>query len=75
MGHNITGGNKSPYFKRHGIQFQGKKIPFGALVDYLPLSPDGKKATPQFAPRASPGVFLGYHLNLGGIWGSLASKG
>ena len=75
MGHNTTGGNNSPYFKRHGTIFQGKLIPFGALVDYLPLSKDGQKRTPQFAPRSSPGIFLGYHLNVGGIWGHSHLRG
>jgi RNA:NAD 2'-phosphotransferase (TPT1/KptA family) len=75
MGNNMTGGKLSPYFKRHQHHFQGKIIPFGALIDYLPSSPQGKKATPQFAPRANPGVFLGYHLNSGGLWGHSHKNG
>ena len=36
FGHNISGGDQSPYFRRHGLEFGGIRIPFGAMIDYYP---------------------------------------
>ena len=43
------------------------RIPFGALVDFLPSPVQGKQ-TPKFAPKSIPGVFLGVKLHPGGRW-------
>jgi hypothetical protein len=75
MGMNIVGGRRSPYFLRHGIEFQGQFIPFGCIVDYLPTSKDAERATPVFGPRAIPGIFLCYHENSGGTWGHSHKQG
>ena len=57
----------SPWESRFGGQkFTGPRIPFGALVDFRPSPIRG--ATPKFAPKAVPGIFLGYVLQPGGKW-------
>ena len=59
---------QSAYSKRHKHgQFKGKRIPFGARVDFLP-PPTLQKQLPVFAPKAVPGVFLGWHMHPGGFW-------
>jgi hypothetical protein len=58
---------RSPWTIRHkGKKFEGKRLPFGCLIDFLP-SPI---ADPQlkFAPRAQPGLFIGWRLHPGGTW-------
>jgi hypothetical protein len=49
-----------------GRKLTGQRIPFGALVDFRPSPIQGAQA--KFAPRASPGIFLGYVLQPGGKW-------
>ena len=59
----------SPWNLRHQKgQFKGPLIPFGCLVDFMQLPPlvSGQA---KFAPKATPGLFLGYHLLPGGLWG------
>ncbi len=65
--HNIaeTDGN-SAYSRRHKSgRFAGLRIPFGALVDFMP-QPDHKVGA--FANKTIQGIFLGYHLLPGGVW-------
>ena len=57
----------TPWTRRHGREFDGELVPFGALVNFMP-SPEELKKQPKFAPRAIPGVFLGYELSPGGAW-------
>ena len=47
-----------------GRKFPGPRIPFGALIDFKPSPIRG--AQPKFAPKAEPGIFLGYVLQPGG---------
>ena len=57
----------SPWESRFGgNKFQGPKIPFGALVDFKPSPVRG--GPPKFAPKAVPGIFLGWVLLPGGKW-------
>ena len=57
----------SPWESRFGgHKFQGPKIPFGALVDFKPSPVRG--GPPKFAPKAVPGIFLGWVLLPGGKW-------
>ena len=72
---NIVGGRNSPYFSRHAIEFQGKFIPFGCLVDYLPTSNEAGPSTSVFSPRGVPGIFIGYHFCSGGMWGHSHKQG
>jgi len=57
----------SPWFERHRTTFKGPIIPFGALIDFMPI-PKNLKEEPKFAPRSKPGVFFGYHLSAGGLF-------
>ena len=75
VGLNVVGGQHSPYSRRRGVDFNGKFIPFGCIIDYLPLSRDAGTSTPVFGPRAIPGIFLGYHINSGGVWGHSHKQG
>ena len=60
--------DNSSWQRRHGNgAFSGLRILFGCLIDFKP-SPTKGKATPKFAPKAVPGIFLGYHLLPGGRW-------
>ena len=57
----------SPHEVRHGAEFIGLLLPFGCEVGYLPLIPV-RKAAHKFAPKSRKGVFLGWHMLLGGKW-------
>jgi hypothetical protein len=63
-----TEGDKgeTPWELRHGRKFAGLLIPFGAAVEFK-TSPirDGPG---KFAPKATPGVFVGYYMQPGGQW-------
>ena len=52
----------SPYFLKHGVDFEGMRIPFGAGVYYYP-SPTKYKHQSKFEGRLHYGVFLGYVLD------------
>ena len=51
---------KSAHELRHGFNFNGLKIAFGAAVTFKPSGPSAKKIA-KFAPRTVEGVFVGYH--------------
>ena len=57
----------SPYQRKHGIAFAGRRIPFGAIVDLQP-QPDIFKTRDDFLPRRIPGIFVGYHVQPGNEW-------
>ena len=59
---------KTPYERRFGIPFNGPLIPFGAMVEYDPISAKDLSRLHQFGPKVLPGIFLGYALHAGGIW-------
>ena len=71
--HFVTGLNatkvdgRSPFRERFRKDFQGKRIPFGALVDVRPPK-IYLDQLPKFASRGVPAVFLGYHFAPGGRW-------
>ena len=52
---------------RHTTPFNGDKIPFGAMIHFLPPKPLLNKV-PKFGPRGVPGIFLGWYLHSGGNW-------
>ena len=56
------------YRNRFKADFKGPKIPFGALVHYLPITPKDKSRTHAFGSKLLPGVFLGYSQQAGGGW-------
>ena len=51
----------SPWKKRFGYDFDGKRIPFGAKVWYK-LNPVKQQAAGDFEPSTTPGLFLGWDL-------------
>ena len=57
-------GDASPYFLKHSKDFEGWKLPFGCLVHFRPPRPIAQEL-PKFAPRAVPGIFLGWHVEPG----------
>ena len=56
----------SCYSRRPGKgHFKGLQIPFGALVDFMPQN-DMK--IESFGNKTIQGIFLGYHIQPGGLW-------
>ena len=55
----------TPYEKRHGCSFNGHLISFGALVSFMPSGPRKEKLQ-KFGPRQIEGMFIGYHMHIGG---------
>ena len=56
----------SPWELTFGEEFQGKRIPFGALVNFKPTS--SRKLSTKFGPDAVTGVFAGYITTSGENW-------
>ena len=61
------GGLESPYFLKHGIVSNHERIPFGTLVDFMPV-PNPNKEPGSFEAKTKPGLFVGYHRQPGGRW-------
>ena len=59
---------KTPYESRFGMPFNGPVIPFGAMVEYHPISAKDISRLHQFGPQVLPGIFLVHALNAGRIW-------
>ena len=59
---------KAPYERRFGMPFNGSVIPFGAMVEYHPISAKDQSRLHQFGAKVLPGKFLGFALYAGGIW-------
>ena len=59
---------KTPYERLFGVPFNGPLIPFGAMVEYHPISAKDLSRLHQFGPKVLPGIFLGYALHAGRIW-------
>ena len=56
------------YERRFGTLCKGPTIPFGAMVEYHPLSAKDHSRLHQFGRKVLPGIFLGYALRAGGFW-------
>ena len=54
--------------RRSGMPLNGPVIPFGAMVEYHPVSAKDQSRLHQFGVKVLPGIFLGYALYAGGIW-------
>ena len=50
------------------IPFNGQVKPFGAMVEYHPISAKDLSTLHQFGPKVLPGIFLGYTLHAERIW-------
>ena len=59
---------KTLYQRRFGMPFNGPVIPFGAMVEYHPISAKNQSRLHQFCSKVSPGIFFGYASYAGGIW-------
>ena len=59
---------KTPYERRFGMPFNGPVLPFGAVVEYHPMSAKDTSRLHQFGPKVLPGVFFGFVFYAGGIW-------
>ena len=58
--------NKTPWQRRHGFQFTGQLIPFGAKVHYLPTADREVLQRFKCAPKMVEGLFAGYKLHTDG---------
>ena len=58
---------ETPWKAKHGDEFKGALIPFGAMVVFRPFRPTGHKG-PKFAPRSEFGLFASCSLQPGGRW-------
>ena len=54
------------YERRFGMPSDGPVIPFGAMVEYHPISAKDQSRLHQFGAKVLPGTFLGYGLYAGG---------
>ena len=58
---------KTPYRRRFGVPLKGPIIPFGAMVEYHPISAKDLSRLHQSGKKVLPGIFLGYALHSGGF--------
>ena len=56
---------KTPYERRFGVPLSGPVIPFGAMVEYHPISAKDLSRLHQFGAKVLPSIFLGYALYAG----------
>ena len=56
---------KTLYERRFGEPFKGSIIPFGSMVEYLPIAAKDLSQLHQFGKTGLPGIFLGYVLHAG----------
>ena len=59
---------KTHYERRVGVPFNGPVIPFGAMVEYHPMSAKDLSRLHPYGPKLLPGIFLGYALHAGRMW-------
>ena len=64
----LLGNGKTHYEIRMGEPLKGPIIPFGALIEYHPISPKDQPRIHQFGKKVLPGIFLGSELVAGKIW-------
>ena len=48
----------TPYERRFGIPFDGPVIPFGAMVEYHPISAKDQSRQHQFGAKVLPGIYF-----------------
>ena len=59
---------KTPDERRFGEPFKEPTIPFGAILEYHPISVKDLSRLHRFGKKVLPGIFLGYELHAGEIW-------
>ena len=66
--HDLLSHGKTIYERRIGEPFKGPNFPFGAMVEYHPISAEDLSRLHHFGPKVLPSMFLGYALHAGRIW-------
>jgi hypothetical protein len=61
-------GELSPYERRHGKKFKGKKFPFGCGVWFLPSPTRQDSIQSKADPRLKSGIFMGYRTAPQNAW-------
>eukprot|EP00972_Heterocapsa_arctica_P030746 4525904-Heterocapsa_arctica.AAC.1 len=67
--HNILGkpgAGVTPYWRRHGEDFPGEIVPFGAEIQAI--LPDAREKRHKSASRTATCIFVGYHWMPGQSW-------
>ena len=54
-----------PFERRFGEPFEGPVIPFGAMVEYHPISGEDQSRFHQFVQKVLAGIFVAYALIAG----------
>ena len=62
----VTAAGVTPWKARSGEDFKGPAIPFGALVEYYPITDKDHKRLDPFGSKLLPGLFIGYEQQCGG---------
>ena len=57
--HDKMSDDKTAFEKRYGQKFDGPPIPFGTLVEYIPITAKAKSSVHQFGKKTLKGIFLG----------------
>ena len=55
---------KTPCERRFGEPLKGPIVPFGAMVEYHPISTRDQSRLHQFGKKVVLGIFLGYELRI-----------
>ena len=66
MSKDLLADGQTPYKKRVGEPFKRPIIPFGAMIEYYPVSAREQSRLHQFGKKVLPGIFLGYEPHRGG---------
>ena len=66
--HDTMADGKTASEKRYGKTSDGPSIPFGTLVEYIPITAKEKSRIHQFGQKTLKGIFSGYVLRAGRGW-------
>ena len=64
----LVSDGKTLYERRYGEPLKGPTIPFGAMVEYHPISAKDLSRLHQCGAKVLPGIFLGYEKYAVRIW-------
>ena len=64
----VSASGITPWKARFTEDFRGPAIPFGALIEYYPISEKDHKRLEPFGSKLLPGLFIGYQQQCGGGW-------
>ena len=56
------------YYSRYNSDFQVPLIPFGAQIEYKPMSEKDLEKLHTYGRKVLSGIFMGYHQKAGGAW-------